>query len=107
MSIWHKSVENLLVISAEEGKKRILGALCSLSLGSASFLLLEEVFCLSLNWFSPQSTNARKLQSQGRCLSPESHVARGSACYGEQLPPCKELQDTAGGSYSWYALVLI
>lgn len=32
MSIWHKSVENLLVINAEEGKKRILGVLRSLLL---------------------------------------------------------------------------
>lgn len=43
---------------------------------------------------------------QGCCLSPESYVVRAPQ-HGEQLPPCKELQDTAGGSSSWYALVLI
>lgn len=51
MSVWHKSVENLLVVRAEEGKKRILGALCSPSLGSASSLLLEE--SLARPWIDP------------------------------------------------------
>lgn len=65
-------------------RKGKLGALHSVSLGCSFFLLLEEVFSLVPELIRPQSTNARKPQSQGRCLSAQSHVARGSARPGEQ-----------------------
>lgn len=107
MSIWHKSVENLLVISAEEGEKMPLGG-CAQCPGSAPSCPGGGL------WLVPalgRPLQHKCSQWQGGCLSVSvrDHVAKGPCLRRERLPPrhSEESQDTAGGSSSWYALVLI
>lgn len=111
MSIWHKLVENLLVISAEEERKgyvepssRCLPAVPPSYSGGG--LLLVPALGRPPEYKCSKAAVAGSLSV---CLSVclRDHVAKGPCLRRERLPPCEESQDTGGGSSSWYALVLI